>query len=117
MYDITVAVLAFVLFHNAIVYVCAYHLNLSYAQFVAAVTGTGLVVAALLKIAAVAWRSKLDAALSAESRDHELGKDVLYASLVMLVGGFVSSTMLYKKYGLGGWLGLFGANLIANALF
>lgn len=116
MYDIATAALAFVVFHNVMVYVCAYVLNLPYAQFVAALTGTGLVVGLLLKVAAIAWRSKLEAAMAAESRDRELVSDTLMALLVMIVGGLVSSTMLYKKYGLGGWLGLFGANLIANAL-
>ena len=116
MYDITTAALAFVVFHNVTVYVCAYVLNLPYAQFVAALTGTGLVVGLLLKIAAIAWRSKLDAAMAAESRSRELGEDVLMALVIMMAGGLVSSTMLYKKYGLGGWLGLFGANLVANAL-
>lgn len=116
MYDITVAALAFIVFHNLMVYICAYQLNLPYAQFVAALTGTGLVVGLALKVAAIAWHSRLSAAIETESRDHELGKDVLYALVIMIAGGLVSSTMLYKKYGLGGWLGLFGANLIANAL-
>lgn len=114
MYEITIAATVFVVFHTAIVYICGYVLRLPYAQFVAAMIGTGAVVSVLLKVAAISWRPRLQAAMAAESHDGELATDAGAALLVILVGGFVSSTMLYKRYGLSGWLGLFGANLIAN---
>lgn len=117
MFDITIAITLFVAFHIATIYVCANVLRLSYPAFVAAVTVTGAVAAFLVKMLEVTWMPQLKAAMDAEQRTHELGRDALVASIIFLVGASISNTILYRRFGIGGWLGLMGVNMLVNSAF
>jgi hypothetical protein len=115
MYEITSAITLFVVVHIATIYVCAYVLRLEYAAFIAATAATGAIAAVIAKVLMAAWQPRIKAGLDAENRKGELGRDVGIAVVVFLIGATVSNTILYKKFGLGGWLGVLGANMLVNA--
>lgn len=116
MYDITLAVLVFVVFHIATIYVFGVTMHLEYKKFLAATVAVGAVAAILVKGVGLLWKTKIEAALNDESRRREMGTDLLAALVVFLVGAAISNLMLYRLYGLGGWLGLAAANMVANAV-
>ncbi len=116
MYEISTAILLFVVFHIATIYVCGVVMRMEYTLFVATTVAVGTVAAILIKGAGLVWKSKIEAALQNESRRREMGTDLLGATLIFLGGAVVSNLMLYRLYGMGGWLGLAAANTLAGAL-
>jgi hypothetical protein len=117
MFEVTAAITLFVVVHIGTIYVCAYVLRLDYPAFVAVTTVTGLIAAVIAKIGLAAWKPRLTAAINMESRDGELGRDIGVAAIIFFVGASVSNTILYRRFGLGGWLGVLGANMIATSIF
>jgi hypothetical protein len=115
-YEISTAILLFVVFHIATIYVCGVVMRMEYKVFVATTVAVGVVVAILIKGAGLVWKNKIEAALQNESRRREMGTDLLGAVVIFLGGAVVSNLMLYRLYGMGGWLGLAAANTLAGAL-
>jgi hypothetical protein len=116
MYDITVALSVMVAVHLAFIVIGMYVLKLDYNAFLGMMVGAGLVSGILAKFFADSWKTKFEAAIKQERQSGELLRDAAYGMAVMLVGAAVSATLLYRKYGIGGWLGLLGANAVVNAV-
>jgi len=116
MYDLTLAVGIMVSVHIIFVVIGIYVLRLDYNAFLGMMVGAGLVSAIVTKFYAESWKDRFLTAVKQESREGELGKDLLYAIGVLLVGSILSGVLLYRRYGIGGWLGLLGANTVVNAV-
>ena len=116
MYDLALAIGIMVAIHLSFVIVGIYVLRLDYNAFLGMMVGAGLVSGILTKIFAESWKDKFQAAIKQESQSGVVLKDSLYAALIMIGGTIVSATLLYRQYGIGGWLGLLGANTVVNAV-
>jgi hypothetical protein len=116
MYDLSLAIGIMVAIHLSFVIVGIYVLRLDYNAFLGMMVGAGLVSGILTKIFAESWKDKFQAAIKQESQSGVVLKDSLYAALIMIGGTIVSATLLYRQYGIGGWLGLLGANTVVNAV-
>jgi len=116
MYEITLAVTVMIAVHLAFITIGMYVLKLDYNAFLGMMVGAGLVSGIIAKFVASSWKAKFQAAIKQEERSGELLRDAAMGAGVFLVGAIVSATLLYRKYGLGGWLGLVGANAVVNAI-
>ena len=114
MYDITFAMLAFVLFHLATIYICGVMLRLDYKIFLAVTTAVSVVVSLVLRAGAVAWKQKARSFVQEEGREGTLWADLLAGIGIVLLGGVVSAAMIYKLYGVGGWLGVTATNMVVG---
>lgn len=116
MYDITLAVSIMVVIHISVILIGMYVLRLDYGAFVGLMVGAGIVGGIVSKIVADSWKSKFQAVVKQELQEGELGRDGLMALCVLIAGTAVSGTLLYRRYGVGGWLGLLGANTAASVV-
>jgi hypothetical protein len=102
--------------HLLILYVLLFTMRLPYNQFLVAQFVTTLVVGAVLNALAPTWKQRAAAALQVESKNGELGRDILGMFGVVIVSGLISAGMIYRVYGVGGVLGSTVAAMIANWL-
>jgi hypothetical protein len=116
MYELTVAVTVMIAVHLAMITFGMYVLKLDYNAFLGMMVGAGLISGIIAKFVAASWQAKFQAAIKQEEQSGEVLRDAAMAAGVFIVGAFVSATLLYRKYGLGGWLGLLGANAVVNAV-
>lgn len=116
MYDITKALGLMVAMHLLVISIGMYVLKLDYNAFLGLMVGAGLVGGILAKFVAGAWQAKFQAAIKQEERSGEVLRDAGFGLAILFGGMFVSATLLYRRYGLGGWLGLVGANALVNAI-
>lgn len=116
MYDISLAVGIMVAIHISFILIGIHVLRLDYNAFLGMMVGAGLVSGILAKLLAASWRDKFVAAIKQEEQGGEVGWDFLYAVLILTAGGIVSGVILYRRYGISGWLGLLGANTVVNAI-
>jgi hypothetical protein len=116
MYDITLALSVMVAIHLAFIVIGMYVLKLDYNAFLGMMVGAGLVSSIVAKFFAASWKTKFEAAIKQEKQSGELLRDAFYGVVIMFGGAAVSATLLYRRYGIGGWLGLLGANAVVNAV-
>jgi hypothetical protein len=116
MYDITLALSVMVAVHLSFIIIGMYVLKLDYNAFLGMMVGAGLVSSIIAKFVASSWKTKFQAAIKQEEQSGELLRDALFGVAIMFGGAFLSATLLYRRYGLGGWLGLLGANTVVNAI-
>jgi len=116
MYDITLAIGVMVAVHLSFIVIGIHVLRLDYNAFLGMMVGAGLIGAIISKFVAASWKDKFQMAIKQESQSGVLLKDSLYAVVIMLGGAAVSATLLYRRYGIGGWLGLLGANTLVSAI-
>lgn len=105
--------------HFAAVYLGTDVLRLDYPQILALNVGLTIVTSLLLRASMPAWKPKLEAMLKEETRDGHGGEalmDVLGMFLAFIVGGIATATLLYRRYGVGGWMGIVGSSVVANWL-
>ena len=114
MYDITLAMLAFVLFHLITIYICGVLLHLDYKVFLATTTAVSVVVSLALRAGSVAWKQKTQSFVQEEDHEGTLWTDLLVGLGILLLGGAVSAAMIYKLYGVGGWLGITATNMMVS---
>ena len=60
--------------------------------------------------------AKFQAAIKQEEQSGEVLRDAAFGVAILFGGAIVSAMLLYRRYGLGGWLGLIGANAVVNAV-
>jgi hypothetical protein len=116
MYEITAAMVAFIVVHLSVVYVCLYVLSLSYPAFVVAMVVAGVVSALLVKAIGLRWKTSLQSVLQKERAERTSVTDSLGGVFVLLAGAVVSQMMIAQRFGLKGWAGLVAANMAAHAL-
>jgi hypothetical protein len=114
MYDITTAMLAYVLFHLITIYVCGVVLRLDYKIFLAVTTAVSIAVTLVLRAGSVAWKHKAQSFVQEEDREGTLWTDLLVGLGILILGGVASAAMIYKLYGVGGWLGITATNMIVS---
>lgn len=114
MYDITIALATYVIFHLATIYVCGVMLRLDYKIFLAATTAVSVVVTLLLRASEVAWKRKVQSFVQEEDREGTLWPDLLGGLAILILGGVISAAMIYKLYGVGGWLGITATNMFVS---
>jgi hypothetical protein len=102
--------------HIAVLYVLLFLMRLPYSQFLVAQFATTLVVGAVLNALAPSWKKRAGAALQTESKNGELGRDILGMFGIVIASGLISAGMIYRVYGVGGVLGSTVAAMIANWL-
>lgn len=116
MYEITTALSLMVAMHLLVISFGMYVLKLDYNAFLGMMVGAGLVSSIIAKFVASSWMAKFQAAIKQEEQSGEVLGDAAFGLVILFGGAFVSATLLYRRYGLGGWLGLIGANAVVNAV-
>ena len=116
MYDLFLAGLLLGGSHLAVAYGAAEVWKLDYKMYLAVTVGVGLATALVLKVLAVGWKGRIAAVIEEEMRAGELPIDVLLFFGALIVSGLLSSVIVYRRYGITGWLGAVGANWLASVV-
>ena len=116
MYDLILVALVIGGVHFAIAFVAVEVLNLSYTQYLTMIGVTGFISALIVKGMVFAWKDRIGAVLRGEEKDGELLADVLGFFAVLFGFGFASIYIVTRKYGLKGYVGALGVNLLVNAV-
>lgn len=116
MLELTVVGIALSAAHLAAVYLGTDVLRLEYAQMMALNIGFAVVVSLLTRATMPAWKPKVEAAVKREAHDGTAFLDVGGMFLAFIVGGIISASLLYRRYGAVGWLGVIGSSALVNWL-
>jgi hypothetical protein len=116
MYDISTVVAILMAVHLTTMYVGTDVLRLEYTHFVMMTFLTSILGSILVKAISPNWRAKADAALKAEEKQGGIGKDLMLTLTILVAGGAVSAALVYRRFGVGGWLGLVAANALMNLI-
>ncbi len=116
MYEVTAWIAPLMIFHIATIYICGYVLNLEYKTFLAVTTPVGAAAAILLKGYLATHPTLLKDELGKEIHAGEFPRDIGIAVVIFILGAIITNILLYKRFGLSGWLGVFGANALVNAI-
>lgn len=116
MYDISIAVLIMTIVHLSTMYAGIYVFKFEYTHFVLITTLVGVLSGILASAMSPAWKEKIWEALKMEQKEGIIGKDVVVALCIFLISGIISVSMVYRRFGIGGWLGLAATNIISNLI-
>ncbi len=116
MYDISTVVAILMVVHLTTMYVGTDVLRLEYTHFVMMTFLTSILGSILVKAISPNWRAKADAALKAEEKQGGVGKDLMLTITILVAGGAISAALVYRRFGVGGWLGLVAANALMNLI-
>lgn len=116
MYDISTVVAILLAVHLATMYVGIEVLRLEYTHFVMMTFLTSILGSIIARSVSPNWRAKVDAALRAEKAQGNVGKDLMLTVSLLVAGGAVSAALVYRRFGVGGWLGLVAANALTNLI-
>jgi hypothetical protein len=116
MYDISTVVAILLAVHLATMYVGIEVLRLEYTHFVMMTFLTSILGSIIVRSVSPNWRAKADAALKAEEKQGNVGKDIMLTVTMLVAGGAISAALVYRRFGVGGWLGLVAANALTNLI-
>ena len=116
MYDISTVIAILMAVHLITMYVGTDVLRLEYPHFVMMTLLTSILGSIVVKAISPNWRAKADAALKAEEKQGGIGKDLMLTLTILVAGGAVSAALVYRRFGVGGWLGLVAANTLMNVI-
>ena len=116
MYDISTVVAILVAVHLATMYVGIEVLRLEYPHFVMMTLLTSILGSIVVKVISPNWRAKADAAMKAEEKQGGIGKDIMLTVTILVAGGVASAALVFRRFGVGGWLGLIAANALTNLI-
>jgi len=119
MLELTLVGIALSGVHFAAVYLGTDVFRLDYPQILALNVGFTIVMSLLLRATMPEWKPKMEATIKDEARRGHGGEallDVLGMMLAFIVGGIDTDTLLYRRYGIGGWMGVVGSSIVANWL-
>lgn len=102
--------------HFAAVYLGTDVLRLDYPQILALNVGFTIVMSLILRASMPAWKPKVEAVVKSEAREGDAFLDVIGMFLAFIVGGIATATLMYRRYGIGGWMGMVGSSIVANWL-
>lgn len=114
MYDLFLAGLLLSIVHVGISFVAIHILKTDYKTYLALTVGSGLLLAFLLKLAASTWKSRINTVLSEEWHLGELPIDIVLFFVTLLLGGAASAILVYRRFGITGWVGAVAANSLAS---
>jgi hypothetical protein len=114
MYDLFLVGLALSIQHVAVAYAAIEIWKLDYRTYIMATTGFGIVMGLILKGVMTGWKDRIGQAMREEVADRELFPDLLLFVVSLLAGGMASSYLVYRRFGVMGWLGGFAANMFAS---
>lgn len=110
MYELFLVGLLFCAQHIAIAYAAIEIWRLDYRTYLIVTTGISLVLALVLKVLMFEWKGRIVQAMRGEWDDGELLPDVGLFLITMIAGGAVSAYLVYRRYGITGWMGALAAN-------
>jgi hypothetical protein len=116
MYDISKVVAILLAVHLTTMYVGTDVLRLEYTHFVMMTFLTSILGSIIARSVSPNWRAKADAALRAEEKQGGVGKDVMLTVTMLVAGGAISAALVYRRFGVGGWMGLVAANALMNLI-
>lgn len=114
MYDLFLVALALSVQHFAVAYAAIEIWKLDYRTYLMATTGFGIVMGLILKVFITGWKDRIGQVMREEVADKELLPDLLLFVVTLLAGGLASSYLVYRRFGVMGWLGGFAANMFAS---
>ena len=114
MYDLFLVALALSVQHFAVAYAAIEIWKLDYRTYIMVTTGFGVVMGLILKVLLEGWKDRIVQAMRGEIEDRELLPDVLLFLVTMIAGGMASAFLVYRRFGIGGWMGAFAANTAAS---
>ena len=115
MFDLTLAALMMVTAHVGAVYVGTDILRLTYIQVLGLNVALGIAISILTQVMLPEWKPKLEAELSQDTT-FEASADVLGMIAVFMAGSSASGFLLYRRFGIAGWLGMIGSSALVNYL-
>lgn len=115
MFELTLAALMMASAHVGAVYVGTDILRLSYIQILAFNIALGIVISILIQVTLPEWKPKLEAELRQDTL-FESSADVLGMIAVFMAGSSISGFLLYRRFGIAGWLGMIGSSALVNYL-
>lgn len=110
MYDLFLVALLFSVQHIAIAYAAIEIWRLDYRTYLMVTTGISVVLALVLRVLMAGWKDRIVQAMRGEIEDREILPDVALFLLTMIAGGAVSAYLVYRRYGITGWLGSLALN-------
>jgi hypothetical protein len=116
MYDLFLFGLLVTVGHLAVTYASTEIWRLEYKTYLALNVAVGLLVGIVSKVAAVAWKDRIDQIFKQELADREILIDLLLFIVTIVVGGLISSALVYRRYGLAGWAGAYVTNMVVSGL-
>ncbi len=114
MYELFLVALLFSVQHIAIAYAAIEIWRLDYRTYLMVTTGISLVLAMILRVLMANWKDRIAQALRGEWDDRELLPDAGLFLLTMIAGGAVSAYLVYRRYGIAGWMGSLALNYVVG---
>jgi hypothetical protein len=115
MFDLTLAALMMVTAHVGAVYVGTDILRLGYVQILGLNVALGIAISILTQVTLPEWKPKLEAELSRDTVI-ESSADMLGMIAVFMAGSSASGFLLYRRFGVAGWIGMLGSSALVNYL-
>lgn len=115
MFELTLAALMMATAHVGAVYIGTDVLRLSYIQILGFNVALGIAISILTQATLPEWKPKLEAELSQDTV-FESSADVLGMIAVFMAGSSISGFLLYRRFGIAGWLGMLGSSALVNYL-
>jgi len=114
MYDLFLVGLALSIQHVAVAYAAIEIWKLDYRTYIMVTTGLGVVLGLILKVVIEGWKDRIEQVMRQEVADRELFPDLLLFLVTLIAGGLASAYLVYRRFGVMGWLGGFAANMVAS---
>jgi hypothetical protein len=110
MYDLFLVGLLLAGQHVAITYAAIEIWRLDYRTYLMMTMGISLAVALLIKVFVVGWKDRIEQVMRGELEDRELFPDLGLFLLTLVASSVVTAYLVYKRYGIAGWLGATALN-------
>lgn len=115
MFELTIAAFVISATHVAAVYVGTDILHLDYTPLIGFNVALGIIMSVLLRITLPEWKPALIQALRQDTMP-EATADVLGMIALFMAGSSASGFLLYRRFGIAGWLGMVGSSAVVNYL-
>lgn len=116
MYELTLAALFLFGAHVAVIYYGTDVLHLTFQQLLIFTVVVAVITTFLVEYFSPMWRSRISAIVKREEDDGTYGVDIAGVLIVSVVAGFVTNRLITRRFGWTGWVGLFGVNMLLNAV-
>ncbi len=114
MYDLTLSALLIGVTNIGIAYGATEVWKLDYKSYIAFKVAAAFVIALVIKALAFAWKDRLAQSFKEEYQHGELLQDVILFLIIILVTAAITFYLVYRRYGVVGWLGAVAANVAVN---
>jgi hypothetical protein len=116
MYELTLAALFLMGAHVAVIYYGTDVLHLTFQQLLIFTVIVAIATTVLVEYFSPMWRTRIANIVNHEEDNGTYGVDIMGVFIVTVLAGFITNKLIIRRFGWTGWVGLFGVNMILNAV-